>query len=73
MLVQEVGKDDVPQLKLIANLLVSSKKVIVVTGAGISTNCGIPVSQLFWDAGVLNEVLIWKLGFSLREWPLQSD
>lgn len=28
----------------IANILASSKKVIVVVGAGISTNCGIPVS-----------------------------
>lgn len=45
MPIQEVGKDDASQLNLIADILASSKKVIVVTGAGISTNCGIPVSQ----------------------------
>jgi len=32
------------ELQEIADVLGKSKKVIVVTGAGISTNCGIPVS-----------------------------
>lgn len=32
------------KLQEIANALSKSKKVVVVTGAGISTNCGIPVS-----------------------------
>lgn len=32
------------QLQEIADTLGRSKKVVVVTGAGISTNCGIPVS-----------------------------
>jgi len=31
-------------LQEIADTLGKSRKVIVVTGAGISTNCGIPVS-----------------------------
>ncbi|KAI9872326.1 MAG: hypothetical protein M1830_001773 [Pleopsidium flavum] len=37
-----VGPDDRRQLDNIANVLAKSKKIIVVTGAGISTNCGIP-------------------------------
>ena len=32
------------ELQQIADSLGKSRKVIVVTGAGISTNCGIPVS-----------------------------
>jgi NAD-dependent histone deacetylase SIR2 len=32
------------QLQEIANALSKAKKVLVVTGAGISTNSGIPVS-----------------------------
>jgi thiamine pyrophosphate-dependent acetolactate synthase large subunit-like protein len=32
------------QLQEIADALSKSKKVVVITGAGISTNCGIPVS-----------------------------
>ena len=31
-----------------ANMLAASKKIVVVTGAGISTNCGIPVSLVLW-------------------------
>lgn len=33
------------ELQAIADAMANSKKVVVVTGAGISTNCGIPVSQ----------------------------
>lgn len=32
------------ELQAIADTLGKSRKVVVVTGAGISTNCGIPVS-----------------------------
>jgi accessory colonization factor AcfC len=32
------------ELQGIADIMGKSRKVIVVTGAGISTNCGIPVS-----------------------------
>ncbi|KAI9788065.1 MAG: hypothetical protein M1816_007277 [Peltula sp. TS41687] len=38
----EVQPDDHRHLQDIADVLAKSKKVIVVTGAGISTNCGIP-------------------------------
>ncbi|KAI9696743.1 MAG: hypothetical protein M1836_005105 [Candelina mexicana] len=42
MPLQEVHSEDSHQLQDIADLLGGSKKVIVITGAGISTNCGIP-------------------------------
>ncbi len=32
-------------LDVIAKAIAKSRKVVVVTGAGISTNCGIPVSH----------------------------
>ena len=40
-----VGPDSRQELQLIADALGKSRKVVVVTGAGISTNCGIPVSK----------------------------
>ena len=39
----QVREDDNRQLQNIANALAAAKKVVVITGAGISTNCGIPV------------------------------
>ncbi|KAL8865953.1 MAG: hypothetical protein Q9174_006589 [Haloplaca sp. 1 TL-2023] len=42
MAILQVGKDENRELKNIANTLASSKKVVIITGAGISTNCGIP-------------------------------
>lgn len=41
-----VGPTSRQELQLIADALGKSRKVVVVTGAGISTNCGIPVSAL---------------------------
>ena len=43
MPIAEVGPDDNRQLQEIADALAKSKKVVVDTGAGISTNIGIPV------------------------------
>ncbi|KAL8853879.1 MAG: hypothetical protein Q9221_001350 [Calogaya cf. arnoldii] len=42
MPIKEVTKTENRQLQNIANILASSQKVVIVTGAGISTNCGIP-------------------------------
>ena len=47
----EAGLDTPRRLQEIANLLAATRKVIVVTGAGISTNCGIPVSIACSDCG----------------------
>ncbi|KAL8722322.1 MAG: hypothetical protein Q9225_001170 [Loekoesia sp. 1 TL-2023] len=38
----QVAEDENRQLQNIANVLASSKKIVMITGAGISTNCGIP-------------------------------
>ena len=40
----EVGSGDRRLLQDIADIMASSRKAVVVTGAGISTDCGIPVS-----------------------------
>ncbi|KAL5325609.1 hypothetical protein ACEPPN_006737 [Leptodophora sp. 'Broadleaf-Isolate-01'] len=37
-----VGPDSDPELQEVADVMGNSRKVVVVTGAGISTNCGIP-------------------------------
>ncbi|KAL9038727.1 MAG: hypothetical protein Q9180_002955 [Flavoplaca navasiana] len=42
MPITEVTKTENRQLQNIANILAASQKVVIVTGAGISTNCGIP-------------------------------
>jgi hypothetical protein len=39
-----VRSDSDGELGIIADVLAKSRKVVVITGAGISTNCGIPVS-----------------------------
>lgn len=46
MPILEVEKHDNRQLQNVANYLAVSKKVVVITGAGISTNCGIPVCHV---------------------------
>ena len=45
MPILEVTSEKNVQLQNIANTLAAAKKVVVFTGAGISTNCGIPVSS----------------------------
>ncbi|KAL8679355.1 MAG: hypothetical protein Q9186_004360 [Xanthomendoza sp. 1 TL-2023] len=42
MPITQVTKQENRQLQNIANILASSQKVVIFTGAGISTNCGIP-------------------------------
>ena len=39
----EVQDDSSRLLQEIADTLVAARKIVVLTGAGISTNCGIPV------------------------------
>jgi hypothetical protein len=40
----QVGPRSDQELQQIADSLARARKVVVITGAGISTNCGIPVS-----------------------------
>ena len=49
MAILEVTSENNRQLQNIANTLAAAKKVVVFTGAGISTNCGIPVSLKLLD------------------------
>lgn len=66
MPIVEVEGHDNRQLQNVANILTASKKVVVVTGAGISTNCGIPVCHIrTWRSrdGVADRLL----GLSIRE------
>ena len=52
----------------VADTIGKSKKVVVVTGAGISTNCGIPVSyfnpvqSLVFAANTLHRIFVQKMG-----------
>lgn len=48
--IPEVRREDNRQLQNIANTLAAAKKIVVITGAGISTNCGIPVSMILISA-----------------------
>lgn len=43
---QHVDPSSSEQLQDVANALLKSRKVVVITGAGISTNSGIPVGSL---------------------------
>jgi thiamine pyrophosphate-dependent acetolactate synthase large subunit-like protein len=43
MPLQEVTAQDDRQLQDMADRLAKSHKILVITGAGISTSCGIPV------------------------------
>ena len=45
MTITVAGPDRPVQLQQIADLLAAAKKVVVLVGAGISTNSGIPVSH----------------------------
>lgn len=45
---QQVTPDSPDHLQDVANALLKARKVIVITGAGISTNSGIPVGPASW-------------------------
>lgn len=45
MSITNVRADTPRELQDVADVLADAKKVVVFTGAGISTNCGIPVSS----------------------------
>jgi accessory colonization factor AcfC len=63
----EPGSDE--HLQDVANALFKARKVVVVTGAGISTNSGIPV---YSNASLLHDgnIALTYAGLSLREWPI---
>ena len=56
MAIVEVYGKDHRQLQSIADRIASAKKIVVFTGAGISTNCGIPVGQLLQNAPKLSDI-----------------
>ena len=64
MAILEVTSENNRQLQNIANTLAAAKKVVVFTGAGISTNCGIPVSLR--SLYLINPLLITAVGLPLR-------
>lgn len=68
----KVGPGSDLDLQQIADALGKSKKVVVVTGAGISTNCGIPVSRPLKLRLARFPMLICA-GLSIREWTLFID
>lgn len=69
MPIDQVGQNENRQLQNIANILASSKRVVVITGAGISTNSGIPVSF----SKLNHESPLTILGLPIRRRPLLSD
>ena len=71
---REVEAEDRRELQDVADALARSKKVIVVTGAGISTNTGIPVRDLIQSNGQSNVAdLTHHLGLPLRRWLVFAD
>ena len=61
MAILEAKKTSDSRLQDIANTLASSKKVVVITGAGISTNCGIPVSTP------------WQISLAVSSLPMATE
>jgi hypothetical protein len=59
-----VSRDSQDVLQDIANGLLKARKVIVVTGAGISTNSGIPVSSLKHSSA-------YQMRFGVTSWYTQ--
>lgn len=65
----EIKKDDNRQLQNIANTIAGAKKIVVITGAGISTNCGIPVSIVRLSMAFVTDS---SPGLSIRARALRS-
>ena len=51
MPIPEITQTDNAQLRDIADTIAASKRIVVISGAGISTSCGIPVSLLLKSPG----------------------
>lgn len=73
MTILKVGKDDNRQLQNVANILAAADKVVVVTGAGISTNCGIPVSRCSKGSLLTSETETGFTGLPVQRGPLRND
>lgn len=66
MAIAEIAKSDNRQLQNVANVLACSKKVVVITGAGISTNCGIPVNHWCTQTENPPRILMLRRTFGLK-------
>ena len=69
----QVGEGSSRELQEIANIIGKSRKVVVVTGAGISTNCGIPVSGAQTASEPYLDLCLHFAGLSVRTWPVLLD
>ena len=66
MAITHVRPDDRLPLQSIASLFGAASKIVTVTGAGISTNAGIPVGIPGFPLGHLSP----DLGLSVGKWRL---
>lgn len=69
MPLREVNAGDERALQDIADSLAKSHKHLLVTGAGISTSCGIPVRQ----ASPIVRLADMLAGLQVERWTLQRD
>jgi hypothetical protein len=68
----EVTLGDERGLQDVADAIAGSHKVLVITGAGISTSIGIPVSCVAVRRGTRGAMLM-LAGLSIQGWPVQCD
>lgn len=71
MTIIEVKADTPRHLQDVADVLAAAKKVVVFTGAAISTNCGIPVSFFLESTHVRGLHFVYS-GFPLQDRPVLS-
>ncbi len=69
----QVGPGSDLKLRDIADIMGKSRKVVVVTGAGISTNCGIPVSEAQTAVSLEWTFVDTVAGLSVRTWLVLFD